>query len=256
MKKALTLSFIIFLGFSCGTEQSSKPEKPKTNFPEVFEKVLDAHGGQATWDAMNTLSYTRGNAANAEKHTIDLKTRKSLIEVENKYQLGFNGTDVWVGPHRDSFPGKSPRFMHNLHFYFVAIPFVFTDPGINIKDGGIVEVEGGKRHLINISFEANVGDTPEDKYNMYIDPATNKIDFITYSVTYFDKSRANQLYALQYDWIDANGLLAPAAYKGYKWENEAFGEQRYESVFSNVSYKKEKQPDHFYAVPAGAFIDK
>lgn len=254
MKNNLIYSVFLLLVLSCGAEQK-QAVKETVKYPEIFQKVLEAHGGKATWDAMNTLIYTRGTGEKAERHTTDLKTRKSLIEVENKYQLGFDGTNIWVGPHRDSFPGQSPRFMHNLHFYFVAIPFVFTDPDVHIKDAGLVESAGKQYHLINVTFGANVGDAPEDKYNMYVDPATNRVDFITYSVTYFDKSRADQYNALQYQWVDANGLLTPQKYIGYKWENGSLGEQRYESNFSNISYKKEKQEEGYYAAPEGAYLE-
>ncbi len=249
---------ILFLGVllfvACSSEQAI--ENKEKEYPEIFNKVLEAHGGKATWEGMNTLRYTRGEGAKAELHTIDLKTRKSLIEVEGKYKLGSNGKDVWVGPHRDSFPGKSPRFTHNLHFYFVAIPFVFLDPGVNVKDGGKVESGGKQFHLINLTFGDNVGDAPEDQYNMYVDPQTFKVDFITYSVTYFDKTRATKYNALKYDWMDANGLLAPAKYTGYKWENEALGDQRYESLFSQQNYSKSPAEASKFDVPEGAYIDQ
>lgn len=253
--KYFSLLLLVTIGlFSCTAEQSQAPVQEQT-YPEIFNQVLEAHGGKATWDAMNTLMYTRGTGPKAEQHTIDLKTRKSIIEVNDKYQLGFDGENVWVAPHRDSFPGSSPRFTHNLHFYFVAIPFVFTDPGVRLKDGGLVESGDQQYHVIHATFGENVGDAPEDRYNMYIDPTTKRVSFITYSVTYFDPSRATQYNALKYDWVDANGLLAPEQYIGYKWENEALGEKRYESSFSNLRYEKTAKEHSTYAPPSGAYID-
>lgn len=251
----LKFGLIIFTlcWFACSNEQDQSTAKPKS-YPDIFNKVLDAHGGKANWDAMNTLTYTRGKAEKKEYHTVDLKTRMSLIEVKEKYKLGFDGKDVWVSPNRDSFPGKSPRFTHNLHFYFVAIPFVFTDPGVNLKDGGIVENGGKQYHLINVTFGENIGDAPEDQYNMYVDPKTNRVDFITYSVTYFDKSRASKYNALKYDWVDANGLLAPTKYIGYKWENETLGEQRYESQIGDALYEKESKKASFFGKPEEAEV--
>lgn len=255
LKPILLLSLLIC--FACSKPTEPKEAKSEKKYPEIFNKVLEAHGGKSTWDAMNTLTYTKVlEDDKKEEHTVDLKTRKSLIEVKGKYKLGHDGADVWVSPHRDSFPGRSPRFAHNLLFYFVAVPFVFTDPGVNVEDAGMVESGEEKYHLLKVTFEANVGDAPEDRYNMYIDPKTHKVDFITYSVTYFDKTRATNYYALKYDWVDGNGLLVPEKYRGYKWENEALGDQRYESILASGRYEKTKKADEFYAIPEGAFVDK
>ena len=250
----IILGLFMLTILACSNEQTTTPVKVEKSYPEIFNKVLKAHGGKANWDAMNTLTYTRGGVENPEYHTVDLKTRKSLIEVKGKYKLGFDGTNIWVGPNRDSFPGKSPKFTHNLHFYFIAIPFVFTDPGVTLKDEGLVKSGEKEYHLVNVTFGENVGDAPEDQYNMYIDPVSNRVDFITYSVTYFDKSRATQYNALQYEWIDANGLLAPAKYIGYKWENEDLGDQRYESVIKNVRYEKATKAANFFEKPVEAEI--
>jgi len=212
--RLLPLFLLALILTNCSTEEPKTTVVSKT-YPEIFNKVLEAHGGKATWETMNTLSYNRGTGPKTEQHTIDLKTRRSLIEVDGKYKLGFDGKDIWISPHRDSFPGQSPRFTHNLHFYFVAIPFVFTDPGVNIKDGGLVTSNNKEYHLINVTFNDNVGDAPEDQYNMYVDPSNNS----------------------------------------YKWVQDSLGEQRYESAFSNPRYASSSKEDKTFAVPAGAYID-
>jgi hypothetical protein len=249
--------FLLFAGLCSGLACGGTPalEKTEANYPVIFEKVLEAHGGEEVWDKMNTLTFTRGSGDNAEKHTIDLKSRKSLIEVEGKYKLGSDGAKVWVTPHRDSFPGKSPRFTHNLHFYFFAIPFVFTDPGVVLSDGGKVIVDSMEYQIVNARFKENIGDAPEDQYNMYVNPKTNIIDFITYSVTFFDESRATSYNALKYEWEKVYGLLVPQQYIGYKWEDDTFGDQRYESQFKNTSYKMTAPSKDIFAVPEGAYTE-
>lgn len=252
-----TWNFLLFAGLCTWLACGGAPEdvKVKTSYPAVFEKVLEAHGGMDTWEKMNTLTFTRGKGEKAEKHTIDLKSRKSLIEVEGKYKLGSDGSTIWVMPHRDSFPGKSPRFTHNLHFYFFAIPFVFTDPGVTVSDGGMSTVDSVAYQVINVRFGENVGDAPEDQYNMYVDPKTNIIDFITYSVTYFDESRATSYNSLRYDWKEADGILAPQGYTGFKWLDGSFGDQRYYSEFSDRSYKMTAPSSKLFAVPEGAYTE-
>ena len=249
------LSLIIGVTFlSCqSTEQNTTT--PQRTYPAFFTEVLDAHGGLDKWNEMNTLIFTKGENEKMETHTTDLKSRKARIEIKDKYALGFDGNQVWVSPHRDSFPGKSPTFFHNLYFYFVAIPFVLADPGVNLEDLGIQEISGKTYRVIKSTFDDGVGVASGDHYTLYTDPTTHRVDFITYSVTYFDKSRATKYNAIKFVWKDVNGLLGVDKMIGYKWENNALGEQRYERVISEFKFSKEKAKDEMYAVPEGAFTE-
>lgn len=233
---------------------SPAPQTPK-ELPELFTKILDAHGGLSQWEAMNTLEFVKGEGDEAEYHTVDLKSRQSLIEQKGKFRLGSNGEKVWVTPHRDSFPGRSPRFYHNLYFYFVAIPYVLADPGVVYEDLGEQLVGTEKYRVLKTGFQDDVGDAPDDQYWLYVDPETYVVDFITYSVTYFDASKATSYNALKYDWSPNNGLLVPKTCTGYKWEDGALGEQRYVRDFTNVNYSKEKTDPQMFAVPEGAFVE-
>ena len=250
--------FILLLIFtSCGesTPKAKKAAPVKKDFPEFFQKVLEAHGGLETWDKMNTLKFSGTRSEPHTQYVVDLKTRKETQTVENKYTLGNDGEKVWVTPVRDSFPGKSPRFMKGLVFYFVAIPFVLADEGVALEDLGKKEVNAREYNVIKATFGDGVGDAPEDQYILYTDPTSNLIDFITYSVTYFDKSKGTQYNALRYEWKNVNGLLFPEKYIGYKWENEALGEVRYESPFANASFSQEKMADSLFVVPEGAYVE-
>lgn len=249
---------IALLILNACNEPASKTETPvvvKKEFPAFFQKVLDAHGGLETWDKMNTLKFSSTRRAPITNYTVDLKSRKEIIEAEGKYTLGNDGETVWVSPARDSFPGKNPRFMKNLTFYFVAIPFVLADEGVNLEDLGSKVVNDREYNVIKVTFGEGIGDASEDQYILYTNPKTNKIDLINYSVTYFDKSRATQYNAIKYEWQNVNGLLFPEKYVGYKWENEQLGEVRYESPFEKVSFSEEKMNEAIYEVPEGAWVE-
>lgn len=258
MKLSFLFATTLLLIFTSCQEPQPKIENPVTEvkeFPAFFQKVLDAHGGWDTWNKMNTLKFTSTRNNPQTNYTVDLKTRKEVIEAPGKYTLGNNGEQVWVSPVRDSFPGKSPRFMKNLVFYFVAIPFVFADDGVNLEDLGIQKVNGLDYQVIKATFGDGVGDAPEDIYQMYVNPNTSKVHFITYSVTYFDKSRATKYNALKYEWENVNGLLFPTKYIGYKWEDGQLGDERYQSPFSNAMYSKEVQDTSMFSVPEGAWAE-
>ena len=249
------ISLLVGLTFLSCQNTETQSTSPKKTYPAFFKEVLDAHGGLDKWNEMNTLVFTKGENEKAEIHTTDLKSRKARIEVKDKYALGFDGNQVWVSPHRDSFPGKSPTFYHNLYFYFVAIPFVLADPGVNLEDLGKQDVNGKMYRVIKSTFDDGVGEASGDHYIMYTDPTTHRVEFITYSVTYYDQTKATKYNALKFDWEDVNGLLFPNTMTGYKWENDALGDVRYERIFRDVQFLKEKSKDEIYAVPTGAFTE-
>lgn len=255
IKLGLLLCITLMACENTNTKEAINNIAPERTFPALFTKILDAHGGLDQWEAMNTLTFEKGEGAEREYHTVDLKSRKSLIERKGKFQLGSDGEKVWVSPHRDSFPGSSPRFYHNLYFYFVAIPYVLADPGVVYEDMGEQMVGEEKYRVLKTGFQENVGDAPDDQYWLYVDPETYLVDFITYSVTYFDSAKATTYNALKYEWGKSNGLLVPKTFIGYKWVDGALGEERYKREYGPVVYSKEKTNHQRFAIPEGAYVE-
>lgn len=255
--QTLFLLSILFLLNSCDETTDKETSAPtiEKSVPDFFKPVLEAHGGLDQWNKMNTLKFSGSRSEPATDYIVDLKTRKETIEIKGKYIMGNDSDKVWVSPARDSFPGKSPRFMKNLVFYFVAVPFVFADDGVILEELDNRTVNEKEYQVIKATFGDGVGDASEDQYLMYINPNTHIVDFINYSVTYFDKTKATKYNALRYNWKKVNGLLFPEKYIGYKWENNQLGDVRYESPFTNISFSEEKMDASTFAVPEGAYVE-
>ncbi|MEM1320816.1 MAG: DUF6503 family protein [Bacteroidota bacterium] len=256
MKKLSLLSAaFLFLLLPTACKTGSEATAPQQNFPQLFKQVLTAHGSLSQWRKMKTLKFTRGTGEDAVYHLINLATRDEVMTKDGSYTLGFQGKSMWVAPNKEAFPGKSPRFYRNLHFYFFALPFVLADPGVNLSDEGEKTTGGQRYRILKATFNAGVGDAPEDQYILYIDPATYRIAMINYSVTYFDNSKATQYNALVYDWQEVDGLLVPSSFIGYKWEDNALGDKRYEAPFSKVAFDKAAIPASAFAPTPGAFVE-
>ena len=58
----------------------------------------------------------------------------------------------------------NPKFYYNLMFYFYAMPFILADDGIKYTDAEPLVFEGKSYPGIKISYEAGVGESPEDEY--------------------------------------------------------------------------------------------
>ena len=68
----------------------------------------------------------------SERQEFNLEMRYALI-IHPDYLIGFDGQDVWISPNKELFKKGSPRFYHNLNFYFFTVPFIFSDEGVNYE---------------------------------------------------------------------------------------------------------------------------
>lgn len=183
--------------------------------PAGLLKVLETHGGYDLWEAQQAMTYTV--VSKQEKHQIELPTRKVRLETD-KYTIGFDGQDVWLQQDSAHYSG-SARFYHNLYFYFIAMPFVLADPGIKYEEVAPVSFEGVDYPGIKVSYEANVGDSPDDNYILYYHPEAYVMEWLAYTVTYRSKEPSDNFRLIRYaDWKSIDGLILPQQLTWYKYE--------------------------------------
>lgn len=222
------------------------------NAPAKLLKVLEAHGGYDTWAQQQTMTYAL--ASKNERHQIELPTRKVRLEGE-KWTIGYDGEEVWL-QQDSSYFGGSARFYHNLYFYFIAMPFVLADPGINYEDVPALSYEGVDYPGIKISYEAKVGDSPDDNYILYYHPETFQMAWLAYTVTYRSKAPSDNFKLILYtDWKDSNGLILPRTLTWFKYENgEAVEPARDPMMVSDMVFSTTTLTASTYAKPEGAEV--
>ena len=259
--KTAILALLIISCSPPNTEDSKqtdlKATEPKKEYPNVLTQALEAHGGLDQWKSYGSLKYDAVSTLGGEKtehQSIDLYSRKVLIESDN-YKLGMDGENVWVAPNKEAFGEMSPRFYHNLLFYFFSIPFVFTDPGIQYEELGIKTLDSVNYNALKISYQGGVGDASNDEYIGLFDQKTHQLKLLLYTVTYFSGEKHDNYNALKYDWQKANGLLVPSAITGYKYQADTLGDIRYMTEFKNVSFRHEDFADEMFKMPESAEID-
>ncbi|MDX1471360.1 MAG: DUF6503 family protein [Flavobacteriaceae bacterium] len=250
MKKLIFLFTLTSFFYSC--ENSTKSTNTQNevidndslviDYPDEIMEVFQAHGGLAKWNEMRTLEFTIQNEEGDERVLTSLKTRKSLIETE-KFRIGFDGDSVWI--EQDSAYFKNdPKFYHNLMFYFYAMPFVLADPGINYSSVDSLEFQGNSYPGIKISYNDGIGDSPEDEYVLYYNPETKKMEWLSYTVTYFSGDKSQDFHYIKYDqWQDINGLLLPKTLQWYNVEGDSITSMSNERVFKAVRLSQEELPD-------------
>ena len=217
-------------------------------------KIFDAHGGIDVWSSKENLIFEIEHPEGNEKTTTALKTRKSLIETE-KFKIGFDGEKVWIKQDELVFK-KDPKFYYNLMSYFYAMPFILGDDGIIYKDVEPLVFDGITYPGIKISYDAGVGESPEDEYILYYDAKTYKMVWLGYTVTYFSKEKSKEFRFIKYsNWQTVEGLLLPETLTWYNTEDNKPTTPKLKKLkFTNVVLSKEKPSDALFEVPDGAKI--
>lgn len=244
--KKITILFVAFALLSACKKNTrikeAKADTPKAVtkvYPENISTIFEAHGGIDTWNGMENLVFAMQKGEDLETTTVGLKSRQSLIETTN-HQLGFDGSNVWL-QNKDTVTYKgNARFYYNLMFYFYAMPFVLGDDGISYKDIDPLEVDGKQYPGIHISYDAGIGESDGDEYILYYDSETNKMAWLAYTVTFFEKKVTPTFSLIKYtEWQDLNGLQLPAVLQWYVYEDGKVGEMRNEMKFINTAISKE-----------------
>jgi hypothetical protein len=258
--KHTAILLVFSLSVIIGCNQQSKPENAEESaaivtpkWPEAMAKGLAAHGTIEKWNEYRSLSYELANPKK-QVQLIDLKSRNLRI-TDSLYVLGFDGEQVWVSPDLAAFGTRSPRFYHNLYFYFFAMPFALADPGINYEDLGEQVIDDIAYHAVKVSYDQGVGDSSEDFYIAHFGRETGLLEVLLYTVTYYSKESHEKYNALVYEWQDVDGLQVTKSIKGYKYDSGRLGDQRYEAMFNKVAFSKIQPNDTLFSIPDISEID-
>ena len=252
MKSELPLVLVCFLILSCQPPKKEKEVIKKSN----FENLLDAHGSLDLWNSFGTLEFDRYSDKDTVHHIINLKTREEFVEKAGSYQVGYGLEGFWIGPDSSAFSASDPKFYRNLWFYFFSLPFVTADPGANQNDIAQVKMNNQVYDGIQITFGENVGDSPEDIYRLWMDPKTKQLEWINYSVTYWDKRNAEKFNAIVFnEWQEINGLMVPKEMSGHKFQGDTIGERRYHFIFDNVKFNASAPDPALFETPEAAYFE-
>ena len=246
MKNLLTLSLLLAL-VAC-KDAPKKSNEARKVYPETLLKIFEHHGGIETWNEYKTLVFNIEEGT----YTNDLTDRRSKIEMSN-YTLGFDGKDVWL--EEDSigaFTGDK-MFVYNLMFYFYAMPFVLGDEGIIYSETQPLIHQGETYPGIKISYGEGVGTSPEDNYFIYYNPKTYRMEWLGYTVTYFDQKVSNDIHYARYpEWENVEGLLLPKLMVWYQLQEDgSLIETDGSAEFTKAKISKEAEKTTFYEKKSG-----
>ncbi len=193
MSKYLNYLVVLCLaGFiTACTQQLSNPPAEGFNSTDsdskaiaIADEVMEAMGGRQAWDATRYLSW---NFFGSRIHHWDKKTGDVRIEsAKDNYTLLMNihtmkgklKKDGELVTHPDSLSkymekGKS-AWINDA--YWLVMPFKLKDSGVTLKYKGEGKTEAGEdSDILELTFKG-VGDTPDNKYDVYVDKNTRLVN--------------------------------------------------------------------------------
>ena len=126
--------------------------------------------------------------------------------------MAWDGEKAWSENWQGPFP---PRFFALLSYYFLNLPWLAADPGVNLSEPGTGKLWDDPTEYITVkmTFEPGVGDTPDDYYILYIDPDSYRLRAAELRVTYADilppEVEAIEEIAVYDKFATVEGLVVP-----------------------------------------------
>lgn len=215
-------------------------------------KTLDAHGGEQAWAQYGAVEYDFtleiGNSKRTDHQLVDLKERRVRAS-NNSYTAGFDGVQAWVAPNVDALDHNNPRFYLTSYYYYLLMPFVFSDAGTNVTAIEQGTLQGETYDRIKVTYGENVGES-DDTYVGYIDPDTHRLRAIVFTVTYFENQDDPSTALVFEEWQKTGGLRVPKTGQYYSWTDEGLGKELGMVSYTNVEFRKERPPKVKFEKPA------
>ncbi len=196
---------------------------------------IEAHGGLRRWFENGALQFRfdyqpqNGGTRRNTFQTVDQWSARSVHELgkgKEKVLFGWDGKQAWVSPDTAEID-INPRFWSTTPFYFVGLPFVLADEGINHELLDPQTLEGKDYDLVKITYADGIGDAPDDFYVIYIDQETKLMGALRYIVSYPghypDGGHSDEKIMKIIGLSGIEGIQIPTGYHTYWWK-EGVGE--------------------------------
>jgi hypothetical protein len=156
---------------------------------ELADRTMEAMGGRAAWDATRVVGWTIFKRNHVwDKWTGDYRLEADstlvILNIGTKQgRVWEKGAEVTDPAQRDQTLAEAMSIWIN-DSYWLVMPYKLKDTGVTLRYSGERESEDGRpADVIQLTF-AGVGDTPENKYLVWIDRETDLVS----QWAYFEKA--------------------------------------------------------------------
>ena len=179
-------ALLIVVGCTSKPPQSNPDQAaPEKSMPDVVRRMIEAHGGMEPWRSAPSVRFTdRWDDAKPTSVAVEQGSRRVHMEVvgTGSRMAAWDGEPAWS----TEWQGPPSRFMAQLTYYFLNLPWLTMDPGVKLAEPGTGRLwdDSTSYATVMMTFDPGVGDTPDDFYELYIHPDTHRLKACRYVVTY------------------------------------------------------------------------
>ncbi len=209
---------------------------------QLISKVIDANGGKDALNKLKDVSYDYTFMVKDNKIE-DISKERYIFNGEvsfaeytkrevyalpqmpgKKYVQFFNGSKTTSIMDGKVITAQQPAFFGHIlrktNYYWFTMMFKLLDPGVHHKMLPTRTVDGTAYKIVEMTFGENIGESSQDKYILYINPTTHRIDQFLYSATGFGVTEPS-IMKVNYEKIDGVYVstyrkYAPADWNGNK----------------------------------------
>lgn len=196
----------------------------------AFAAAIEAAHGLAAWRSraavqLDIVIRYGGQIALDGRLTFPTDLSRSRLRLADGTIAVFDGERAWVSSASSKFPNA--RFHLLTWPYFLAAPMKLRDPGARLEPLGERPLRAGESMpAARLTFDPGTGDTPDDWYVLYRDPASDRLAAVAYIATYGTtvEEAEQEPHQLVYgDFVDLDGVPIPTAWLFYQWSEEQGG---------------------------------
>ena len=256
------LSLAIAVGIVLASIQPTRADKTDTGFAAGFAGPIEAAHGLAAWRSHKAIQADfdvefDGKPALACTMLLDISDGRVRMELADGTLLVFDGHSAWVSPAQSAM--EQARFHLLTWTYFMASPMKLRDPGSHLAPLDPMPLHGQHIPAAKLTFDAGVGDSPDDWYILYRNPASQRLAALAYIVTYGGvpaEDAEKEVRAITYDDFQvAGGVMLATRWSFWMWNAQegTHGPPLGQARLTNIKFIN-PQPDAFKK-PADARLD-
>ncbi len=260
-KTCLLIAFLTIIGCKQNNTDERIPVEPNNGIgngatpPPVLsfsENIEEAHNKVAFMSrkavSFDIILKFGGKVRLDAKVSMTTNSTRVRLDKADGTTIVYNGNQVYITPDNSKMDGA--RFDIFTWQYFFAMPFKLTDPGTVWGDQELRKLDGKHYETSKLSFESNIGDSPDDWYLVYKDAETNRLKAAAYIVTFnteLNKAEKNPHAIVYSDYINVENIALATKWSFHNWDEQTgLGEQLGEAQISNIKFFEPKD-GHFQA---------
>lgn len=202
-KTCFYLFLCLIITWGCQPQSSTAPATPKEINPAaegfdlegsdsqaiaIADKVMEAMGGRAAWDSTRVIQWTFfGNRVLVwDKETGNVRIDVPKNNMTYRVNIFSGKGDVYKEGEVMTEPDSLTKYLARAKSiwindsYWIVMPFKLKDSGVTLTYMGEDTTQTGKgAHVLEMRFK-DVGDTPQNKYRVWVDKASNLVSQWSY----------------------------------------------------------------------------